>query len=147
LPAALQIDPNGDEVAQTPLAGAWGLAHFKGKVHVAQYLSTATTAGVPSYTGSAVAVLDATTLQFITQLTPPLALARVYDNNDSGYSGLAISPSGMLYVADQIWKLVQVTANNAATFFTPSPVDPKFSPAQIATTNRWYWDRVLMLQL
>jgi hypothetical protein len=144
--AAPQIDPNGKELARTPLAQAWGVAHFKGKVYVAQYLGTTITAGVPTYTGSAVAVLDATTLQFLTRLTPPLALARVYNDIDSGYSGLVISPSGMLYVADQIWKLSQITGI-VATRFTPSPVDPQYSPTQFTASNRWYWDRVLMLQL
>jgi hypothetical protein len=52
----------------------------------------------------------------------------------------------MLYVADQIWKLSQITGI-VATRFTPSPVDPQYSPTQFTASNRWYWDRVLMLQL
>jgi hypothetical protein len=142
----LQVSPTGQELARLSLPGAWGVAHYKGKVYVAQYLSTTTVIG--PYTGSAVAVLDATTLQFITRLTPPPALARIWQDGQSGYSGIAISPSGMLYVVDQIWRFVDV--NSMGNQFIPAPVDPIYNPRQInfvATGNKWYWDRVLMLQL
>jgi hypothetical protein len=138
----MQLDPNGVELARTPVAGAWGLATYRGKVYVAQYLST-TTAALNSV-GSGVAVLDASNLALITTLKPPAALARAFQDDDSGYSGVAISPTGTLYVCDQIWQLITANATNT---FTPAPVSPTQQATLINSGNRWYFDRVLQRQV
>lgn len=141
----MQIDADGVELARTPVGGAWGLATYRGRVYVAQYLSTSTAA--LNSVGSGVAVLDAADLSLITTLKPPAALARVFNDGDSGYSGVAISPTGTLYVCDQIWKLNTVVSNNPSTYFTPEPVSGTQTASPINDGGRWYFDRVLQRQL
>lgn len=88
------------------------------------------------------AVLEASNLQFIATLKPPTALARTYQptNNDAGYSGIAVSPTGTLYVADQIWKRTVASSNP----FLPSPVN---ATATTINSGTWFFDRVLIRQV
>lgn len=137
----LQVAPDGTELARTTVGGAWGLATYQGKVYVAQYLSTSGSAA--GSTGSGVAVLDASDLSLITTLKPPATLERVWDDTDSGYSGVAISPTGILYVADQIWNRINSATSNP---FTPTPVSPSQTASQI-NSGRWFFDRVLQRQV
>lgn len=139
----VQVAPDGTELSRTTVTGAWGVAHYNGRVYVEQYLSTTTVSG--SSTGSGVAVLSASDLTLITTLKPPAGLARVYQDDDSGYSGVAVSPTGILYVADQLWK--RVGSGGSALPFTPAPVSPSQSPAASITTGLWFFDRVLQRQV
>jgi len=134
-----QIAPDGTQVASATVGGSWGVAHYNGKVYVAQYLSTSSTAA--SSTGSGVAVLQASNLQFITTLKPPPALARIFQDTDSGYSGIAVSPTGTLYVADQLWMVITASAGSP---YLPSPVN---ATAVNITSGQWFFDRVLMRQV
>lgn len=143
----LQVARDGTELARRTVPGAFGVVHYNGKLYVTQYLSTNTVAGAS--TGSGVAVLKTSDLTFVTTLKPPAGLpARSFQDNDSGYSGIAVSPTGMLYVADQIWKRVGTSAPNTAFPFTPSPVSPTQSPAaEIVSPGLWFFDRVLQRQV
>ena len=134
-----QLSPNGTELACTTLPEAWGLAHYNGRVYVAQFLSTSIVA--ETFTGSGVAVLRASNLELITTLKPPQTLARVTQDADSGYSGVAISPTGMLYVADQAWWWPTFAPGAS---YVPGPVNATASPIINGT---WAFDRVLMHQV
>lgn len=144
----LQVAPDGTELARATVPGAFGVAHYNGNLYVTQYLSTSTVAGTS--TGSGVAVLRSSDVTFITTLKPPADLVRVFQENDSGYSGIAVSPTGMLYVADQIWKRVGTggtpTAPNTPLPFLPSPVSPSQSATDV-TSGLWLFDRVLQRQV
>lgn len=144
----LQVAPDGTELARRTVPGAFGVVHYNGKLYVTQYLSTNTVAGTS--TGSGVAVLRSSDVTFITTLKPPADLVRVFQEDDSGYSGIAVSPTGMLYVADQIWKRVGTggspTAPNTPLPFLPSPVSPSQSATNV-TSGLWLFDRVLQRQV
>lgn len=135
----MQVNPDGTELERTTVAGAWGVAHYNGRVYVAQYLSTSTNAG--NSTGSGVAVLLASDLTLITTLKPPASLTRIFQDNDSGFSGLTVSATGILLVADQIWNRILPTAGAP---YTPSPVNQAATPI---TSGTWFFDRVLQRQV
>ena len=85
----------------TSVSGAMDLALYGGKVYVTQYLSTS----------SAIAVLDGTTLSLLDTLNPTITHTYLGDG-DNGYSGIAIDPTGRLYLADQIYDNTTVSGQN-----------------------------------
>lgn len=89
----LKIAPSLSTYTSTPVVEAMGVALYGSNVYVAQYNSTA----------SSVAVLSSSNLTHIDTLTFSGVPAHSNTSVDSGYSNVAISASGTLYVADQLF--------------------------------------------
>jgi hypothetical protein len=139
----MQVNSSGIFNQSVIVSGAWGVALYKDRVYVAQYLSN-NTVGV-GVNGSAVSVLKASDLSQVAFLKPPSNLTRVHQDTDSGYTGLTVDPvAGKLYVVDQIWKWIPSSAGN---FFVVDPVPPALSPGQNITGAQVLLDRVLVRNL
>ncbi|MET8942002.1 IPT/TIG domain-containing protein [Streptomyces sp. NPDC004542] len=105
-----RIAGNLSSATSTPVLGAMDVALFGGKLYVSQYLAN----------NSQIAVLDAATLAPVDTLTIP-AFPHPNTALDTGYSGIDISNTGMIYVADQIYASVAGQVSDRLLVSSPLP--------------------------
>lgn len=87
-----KISPNGQTVSSASVPGAFSVALLGSRLYVSEY-------GEGSY--PAVTVLNASTLA--TEDSFYTGFTNTSTSRDSGYSGIAISPQGKIYLADQFY--------------------------------------------
>lgn len=117
-------DGNLTLATRVDVNGAMDLALFQGNVYVTQYLAA----------NSTIAVLDQTSLALVDTISANIT-GTYPTGEDSGFSGIDISATGELFVAEQIYDFVPSAGN-----YTP--------PGGTAMTGtRIYFDRVISTQL
>ena len=87
-----KIAPDLSSASSANVSGAMDVALFGGKAYVTQYLAGS----------SDIEVLDASTLAAVETITIP-GFVHSNTSTDSGYSGIDISASGQIYLADQYY--------------------------------------------
>jgi hypothetical protein len=109
IPAAAGVSGDLTTGSVATVNGAMDVAIFQSRLVVSQYLAGSST----------VAVLNKSDLSLVSTLTTGITHSNTA--SDSGYSGIAVSSAGKIYVVDQVYAPTSNSYTPPATSFNPSP--------------------------
>lgn len=112
--ALYKVAPDGSSASYTAVPGAFDVTLAGVDAYVSQYGES------DSGAGPAVAVVDTATMAITSELST--GYTNTNPSRDSGYSGIAISPQGSLYLADEFYSATSYS--DMLLVSPPQPVPP-----------------------